>query len=267
MVTLWRGVIFFLKDLISFIIYITILVFFRKRHENITFLYHSVGYVNSKEDPYRLNIFPEVFDKHLKVISKYRDKIEITFDDGFGNNFENVFPTLKKYNLNATIFLVTDFIDGKFGPENFAGKSFKERPLTWEEIRIMDRTGIKFGSHSKTHSLLTKLSKDELGRELIDSKRRIEEMLGHKIDSFAYPFGGMDSFNDQTREVLMEAKYNCAYTNIMGRNPANPSDKFTIRRTRVYRDDGPFKLRMKISSAYDWVDKVVGMKRIKTGCD
>lgn len=224
--------------------------------ENITLLYHSVGRIDPTDDPYRVNILPEDFEKHLKIISKYKGKIDITFDDGYGNNFENAFSLLKKYNLSALFFLVTDFIEGKFGSENLGGKNFKERPLTWNEVKIMDKAGMRFGSHSKTHRLLTSISEEEIKNELLDSKEQIEEVLGHGIDSFAYPFGGRSSFNDRIKALLKEARYNHAYTNIMGSNASNPGDNFALRRIRIYREDGPFRLRMKINGAYDWVDAV-----------
>ncbi len=42
--------------------------------------------------------------------------LSITIDDGFKDNFDNAFPVLKKYEIPATIFLATDFIDNKRGP-------------------------------------------------------------------------------------------------------------------------------------------------------
>jgi peptidoglycan/xylan/chitin deacetylase (PgdA/CDA1 family) len=262
-----KRLIVFLRDFISFIIYLFIcLNFFRKRQRDkcVVLLYHSVGHKYPGEDPYRLNITPENFNAHLKVIAGYSDrKIELTFDDGYGNNFTNAFSLLKGYGLSATIFLVTDFIDKKISSESFAGKDFNKRPLTWEEIKIMDMAGIKFGSHSKTHLFLSKAPKDELEKELTGSKRRIEEVLGYEIDKFSYPFGSIGSFNDATKEALINATYNYAYTNVMGQNPVNPVDKLVLKRLRIYTEDGPFRLKMKIEGAYDWVDAILSLKRRK----
>ena len=39
------------------------------------------------------------------------NSVIITFDDGLKNNFINAFPILQKYNIKATVFLITDYID------------------------------------------------------------------------------------------------------------------------------------------------------------
>ena len=38
------------------------------------------------------------------------DAVAITFDDGFKDNFLNAYPVLKKYQLRATIFLISGWI-------------------------------------------------------------------------------------------------------------------------------------------------------------
>jgi peptidoglycan/xylan/chitin deacetylase (PgdA/CDA1 family) len=241
-----------IRDSISFILYL--LMAWKKRKGVVTLVYHSVDKIDPSRDPYRLSITPEKFEEHLKIISKHKDDIKITFDDGYGDNFKYAFPLLRKYGCTATIFLITDYVDGKIGSQEFCGEDLGLSALTWEEIKAMDNSGIAFGSHSKTHPKLSMLPRDAIRAELLGSKERIESMVDHKIDSLAYPFGSRGSFNKAVAEVAAESGYRYAYTNIMGALWSGSGNNFELRRIRIYSEDGPLKLKMKLKGAYDWVD-------------
>lgn len=75
----------------------------------------------------RKQITLEEFEEHLKIITRYGSPVSlqeavtkktlpphpvvVTFDDGYKNNYLYAFPLLKKYNVPATIFVTTGFID------------------------------------------------------------------------------------------------------------------------------------------------------------
>ena len=102
----------------------------------------------------------------------------LTFDDGYEDNYTNMFPLLKKYNARATVFMITDKID-------------KPGYLTSDQIREMADSGlVRFGSHTVSHSDLRSLGGDRLRRELSDSKQIIENLTGQKVNCVCYPAGG-----------------------------------------------------------------------------
>jgi peptidoglycan/xylan/chitin deacetylase (PgdA/CDA1 family) len=90
--------------------------------------------------------------------------------------------------------------------------------LTWEMIRQMRGELISFGSHTVTHPVLSRINAAEARRELSDSKRRIESMLGEEVPFFAYPNGAATDFSPQTIDLVREAGFKLALTTVSGTN-------------------------------------------------
>ena len=108
--------------------------------------------------------------------------------------------------------------------------------LSWEDIKTMHENNIHFGSHTATHPILSRLSIEEIKDEVYRSKRVIEDHLGTRINTFAYPSGRAMDFNQEAKYVVREAGYDCALTMIFGAN--NPDeDLFELRRLTAWDDD------------------------------
>lgn len=127
--------------------------------------------------------------------------VVLTFDDAWQNQYVYAFPLLKKYHDTATFFIYTNPIDKD------------ARFLTWAEIKEMQAAGMTIGSHTLTHPYLTKLTPEQLHKELFDSKKIIEAQLGEPIHHFASPFGYMDS---TIQSLLKEAGYTTGRTTFKG---------------------------------------------------
>jgi len=182
------------------------------------------------------NVSPRLFEKQIKYLLSRNFKVisltqlveslkgnstlppksvVITFDDGYKNNYIYAYPILRKYNLPATIFLTTGFLNGSVKPTSFSGtykKIFSEYPqegvpLSWEEIREMSENGIDFGAHTVSHPRLTKIPLKKAREEIEESKREIEEKLGKQVKCFAYPYG---DYNEKIIELVKEAGFSCA---------------------------------------------------------
>ena len=201
-----------------------------------------------------MNVTPENFEEHLKFISKIKDRVEITLDDGYKNNFTYAYPLLLKYGLTATIFVTTDFIDGRLPSKEIWDMGQKIAPLSWEDLKVMTSRGIKIGSHGKTHKNLGLLSEKEIEEEITHSERRLKEMTGVKTDLFSYPIGAKGTFNKKIGFILLRFGYKNAYTNVFGLNAFTSSNALALKRIRVNAEDGVFRLKMKMAGAYNWVD-------------
>jgi len=116
-----------------------------------------------------------------------RKPLLITFDDGYADNYYQLFPLLKKYSLKATIFLVSSFI----GKQNENDAQF----LDLQQIMEMRKWGVEFGLHSYDHRSYKKLSVEESG---IDLQHCVDELRKQAIpfeSALAYPFGAYPKKN------------------------------------------------------------------------
>jgi peptidoglycan/xylan/chitin deacetylase (PgdA/CDA1 family) len=62
-------------------------------------------------------------------------------------------------------------------------------PLTWDEVRNLEQEGVDFGPHSVTHRIFSRLDEATARRELLASRRRVQEELSRPLDIFAWPTG------------------------------------------------------------------------------
>ena len=143
----------------------------------------------------------------------------ITFDDGYVDNYTNAYPILKKYNLKATIFIVTGFVSKRRGY------------LTWDQLREMEKNGIMAQSHTVTHAPLPELSDERIREELVESKRQAETELGHPVEFIAYPTGVHDL---HIVSIAKEAGYRGGFTVKYG-NVDRSSNVYALERVPVFR--------------------------------
>ena len=168
----------------------------------------------------------ELFTQNKTIVPK---TVTITFDDGFRNFYTQAFPVLEEYGFDATVFLVADFC-GKHN--DWAGNPSalpRSELLSWREIKELNENGIEFGSHTRTHPDLTRISNTEARRELTESKSIIEEKLGTKVSTFAYPFG---KYNPQIKRIA-EYNYDAACSVNLGKTQPD-SDFFSLARIDTY---------------------------------
>ncbi len=213
--------------------------FIQQKYVAPILMYHSVNPDAAPEN--RLAVSVKAFQRQMHFLKSQRynvltlenlaslikDKkkipprtLAITFDDGYKDNYIYAYPILKKYNLPATMFIII----------NEVGRKQNDR-LTWDEIiRMQDSGIINFGSHCLGPEPLTNIkSRDELKREIFDSKRILEEKLGREIIAFSYPEG---RFNEQIKRLVMEAGYKLAVVTSPGKK--FPSDDiFALKRLRI----------------------------------
>jgi len=165
--------------------------------------------------------------------------IAITLDDGYKDNYIYAFPVLKKYNLPATMFIITDEVG-------------RVDRLSWDEIKTMQDSGIiTFGSHTLgPEPLINIKSEQDLKKQIFDSKKILEEKLGRPINAFSYPEG---RFNNRIKQLVMEAGYKLAVATNPGRKFAS-DDIFALKRLRISANSNNlFIFRIETSGYYNFI--------------
>jgi peptidoglycan/xylan/chitin deacetylase (PgdA/CDA1 family) len=94
--------------------------------------------------------------------------------------------------------------------------SESSRPLNWQELRAWVAAGMSVGGHTCTHPLLAALDTDELNDEITRCKRELETQLGVPVESFAYPYGSADAFDERCEAAARTAGFCCAFANRVG---------------------------------------------------
>jgi peptidoglycan/xylan/chitin deacetylase (PgdA/CDA1 family) len=112
------------------------------------------------------------------------------------------------------------------------------RSLDAEEIVELRRGGlIDVGCHTVTHPQLSSLSLASQRDEINQSKHRLEEIVGHPVTSFAYPYGRDCDYTPETIALIREAGFDCACINSTGIVERNVN-RFELPRVHTPDIDG-----------------------------
>jgi peptidoglycan/xylan/chitin deacetylase (PgdA/CDA1 family) len=187
-----------------------------------------------------------VFDRQMKYLKKkgyrvitlgtllsflrYRHAIPkksvvIAIDDGNSSAYTIAYPMLKKYGYTATLFIYTDFV------------GISKGAITWEQLRQMKAAGFEIGSHTRSHSDLTKQREGEshaeykarVENELLGSKRLLDKKLGQNTIYLAFPYG---RYNERVLAISEQVGYKLGFSVRRGGNPFF-ADPLRLKRDQI----------------------------------
>lgn len=157
----------------------------------------------------------------------------ITLDDGWLTGYTTAWPLLKKFNYPFTMFIYTDYVKG--------GAKAGGQSMTWDQLAEMRDAGVDIASHTVSHTGLNakKGRTDEeyrewLKSEIAGSKQILEDKLGIKVKTIAYPYG---LHNDTVREVVKESGYEGGFT-VYGQHMNNGGDPTLLGRFALDSKNG-----------------------------
>lgn len=160
---------------------------------------------------------------------KQKNVFILTFDDGYKDFFDCAVPLLNSLNFSATIFIVSELIGDI---SYWRRKDLRLALLDWGEINEIVKTGYEIGSHGLYHSNFSDLVKKALKREIIGSKKLIEEKIGIPVVSFSYPW---NRCNKQILKIVKKAGYKYAATTGKDRKNNFKTDCFQLCRHSMYK--------------------------------
>lgn len=108
--------------------------------------------------------------------------------------------------------------------------------MSWDMIRQMHASGMVIGGHTVNHPVLARLAPERQLEEIRQSCKRIHKELGTPTHYFSYPVGGIDTFNQHTREGLGRAGVKFAFSYYGGMRTVADWDDYDVRRFAVEED-------------------------------
>jgi len=208
-------------------------------------MYHYVSELPPDPDIYRLDltVLPENFEAQLQYLAEAgyhtitltdlylhltqgyplpERPIVLTFDDGYKDAYEVVFPMLLDYGFTGTFFVLAT-------PAHFEAPDY----LTWAQMKEMSDAGMDIEGHGRDHVDLRGRPYDYLVYQIVGIQEAIQYHTGRLPHFFCYPSGRYDA---NVIAVLKSAGYWGAVTTGWGQTHTREG-LFEMPRLRIRGSD------------------------------
>lgn len=132
-------------------------------------------------------------------INSEKGQIQVCFDDGWLGIYDKR-EEITRMGIHPTVFIAVDLIG-------------TEGHLTLDQIIEMKQIGFIFEGHTWTHGVLPGLSKEQLQKEIISSKKKLSEMIQSEINAICFPCG---KYSDEVVALSRQAGYTKLYSSNSG---------------------------------------------------
>lgn len=138
-----------------------------------------------------------------EVVERMKGKVgkkfvAVTLDDGYANNYEVAYLIFKKYHVPFCIYVCKGMITGERREDNIE----HYKMLSIDQLKTLDKDSLcTIGGHTSSHVRLTHLLKEQQKQEILGCKIWLENILGHPIEDYAFPYG---DYNASTIDILSQ---------------------------------------------------------------
>ncbi|MGH9048263.1 MAG: polysaccharide deacetylase family protein [Acidimicrobiia bacterium] len=172
--------------------------------------------------------------------------VAVTFDDACQGVTRYAIPVLHELGVPATVFAVSGV---RGATPTWAPPG--TRTMTTQELAEAARSGLRIGSHTRSHPDLLSLDEGALDAELAGSRADLEEVVDGRVDHLTYPFGHHD---ERVRAAARRAGYDAAFTFLDGRVEAT-LDRYRLPRLTMYGGHHRVRLAYQLARpASSWPD-------------
>lgn len=146
--------------------------------------------------------------------------------EGFRSHYDIIAPILDRYNFKGWFYIPSFFMDVPV-PEQLAYSKAHELDvtepemypdgrfaMTWDEVADLS-TRHEICCHTGGHFQISKTTPEaDMRREIVDSKRLLEEKIGRPVDVFCWLYGEEYNYNIRAHKFLEEAGYKYVVSNL-----------------------------------------------------
>lgn len=159
----------------------------------------------------------------------------LSFDDGFKNQLSNGVPVLRKLNIPALFFVTTNYVSSSYEEacdySRRLDRSEVVKTLSWDDLQRMNRWGFEIGCHTRTHARLSDIdADDQLRKEVLGSKKMIEDRLGDACKYISWPFGAREDISEAAIELIRQSGYQACFGGFRGSIEPGKTDIFRLPR-------------------------------------
>lgn len=142
------------------------------------------------------SISPEQYYNYLVYNEELPSKpIIISFDDSRKEQYSIAAPIMEELGLRGTFFIMTITYN-------------KKNYMSTEQIAELAERGHTIAFHTWDHTKATKFGNDSILHEnLIEPRKKLEEITGKPVEYFAYPYGLSDARTNEQMEDYFKMSF------------------------------------------------------------
>jgi peptidoglycan/xylan/chitin deacetylase (PgdA/CDA1 family) len=226
----------------------------------VVLAYHVVADVARAHDPDLLAVSPELFERQIASLARrgytflpVREFVRgldgrppagtcaVTFDDGSEDNATIVPDILESLGVPATMYVCPGLL-GR--PHPFLDPGAGVRIMSEQQLlELAARPGVEIGSHTTAHTELATSGEEQALRELTESKRLLEQLIGRPVESFAYP-------RCRYSAGAADAARRAGFTSAVTCGPRGGWRPYELRREYVVHGDGRLVFELKARGVF-----------------